>query len=101
MSTTPTYGTEACRVTGAVQLLWSGDVSFDGVMKYTGLSNDRDPILIEIGGTVPTNTVSGYHDTDVNLDGAVKYTGAGNDRDPILINVGGSVPTNVRLEQLP
>ena len=101
LSTTPTYGTEACRVTGAVQLLWSGDVSFDGVVKYTGLSNDRDPILIEIGGTVPTNTVSGYHDTDVNLDGAVKYTGAGNDRDPILINVGGSVPTNVRLEQLP
>lgn len=98
---TGTYGLEACRVLGAVQLLWCGDVTFDGVVKYTGLNNDRDPILIDIGGTVPTNTISGYQDTDVNLDGTVKYTGGANDRDPILITVGGSVPTAVRVQQLP
>lgn len=44
-TTTATYGIEACRVNGALQLLWCGDVTFDGVVKYTGLSNDRDPIL--------------------------------------------------------
>ncbi|QQR86112.1 MAG: S8 family serine peptidase [Flavobacteriales bacterium] len=100
-TTTATYGIEACRVNGALQLLWCGDVTFDGVVKYTGLSNDRDPILIDIGGTLPTNTISGYHDTDVNLDGTVKYTGAANDRDPILITVGGTIPTAVRVQQLP
>ena len=63
--------------------------------------NDRDPILVAVGGTVPTATVSGYLPTDVNMDGRVKYTGSVNDRDPILVNVGGTVPTNTRVEQLP
>ena len=33
-----------------------GDVNLDGQVKYTGGSNDRDPILQNIGGTVPTNS---------------------------------------------
>ena len=61
----------------------------------------RDPILVAIGGTVPTNTITGYRLEDTNLDGIVKYTGASNDRDPILVNIGGVVPTNTRTEQLP
>ena len=32
------------------------DVNLDGVVKYIGTNNDRDPILTNIGGTVPTNT---------------------------------------------
>ncbi|MBP6573011.1 MAG: SBBP repeat-containing protein [Flavobacteriales bacterium] len=103
-STTATFGTDARKsVTGAVpvEVLWSGDVNFDGVLKYTGTDNDRDPILIAIGGTVPTNTTDGYRAEDVNLDGTVKYTGTDNDRDPILINIGGVVPTNSRSAQLP
>ncbi len=82
-------------------LLWAGNVVRNTTLKYTGESNDRDPILTAIGGTVPTNTTSGYMVEDVNLDGLVKYTGNGNDRDPILSNIGGSVPTNTRTEQLP
>lgn len=82
-------------------LLRQGDVNGDGRVKYTGADNDRDPILVAVGGTVPTNTVSGYLPTDVNLDGTVKYTGANNDRDPILITVGGNVPTAVRSQPLP
>lgn len=27
----------------------------DGEVKYTGADNDRDVILVNIGGTVPTN----------------------------------------------
>ena len=30
-------------------------------VRYTGTNNDRDPILVNIGGTVPTNTVSYTH----------------------------------------
>jgi len=103
-STTTTYGTEARKSiagTFPVHALWAGDVSFDGVLKYTGEGNDRDPILQTIGGTIPTNTTTGYHGGDVNMNGEVKYTGQDNDRDPILQNVGGTVPTNIRMEQLP
>lgn len=80
---------------------WCGNALRDGMLRYTGEGNDRDPILVGIGGAVPTNTVAGYHLTDVNMDGMVRYTGQGNDRDPILVNIGGSVPTNTRAEQLP
>ncbi|MBK7619934.1 MAG: hypothetical protein IPJ10_16295 [Flavobacteriales bacterium] len=32
------------------------DVNLDGEVKYTGARNDRDIILQNIGGVVPTNT---------------------------------------------
>ena len=30
------------------------DIDLDGQVKYTGSGHDRDPILVNIGGTVPT-----------------------------------------------
>lgn len=65
------------------------------------MDNDRDPVLVRIGGVVATNTVDGYFPEDVNLNGQVKYTGTGNDRDPILQTIGGVAATNVRYEQVP
>ncbi len=96
-----TYGIDARKSVGAQRALWAGNVSADDQLQYTGQGNDRDPILAAIGGTVPTNTVTGYRSEDVNLDGMVRYTGSGNDRDPILANIGGVVPTLTRVEQLP
>ncbi|MEZ4738606.1 MAG: hypothetical protein R2818_04430 [Flavobacteriales bacterium] len=64
----------------AVRVQWTGDASQDGELKYTGGGNDRDAIPQRIGGTVPTNTVAGYHAADTNMDGT-QYTGALNDRD--------------------
>ena len=102
---TETYGSQArASISGSfpAEVLWSGDTSFDGELKYVGQDNDRDPILVEIGGSVPTNTLANaYSVNDCNLDGIVKYVGQDNDRDPILVNIGGSVPTNTRQEQLP
>jgi len=98
---TTTYGTEACKAVGPVQVLWGGNCNADNTLAYTGSPNDRDPILVRIGGSVPTNTASGYFLEDVNMDGVVRYTGTLNDRDPILVNIGGSVPTNTRAQQLP
>lgn len=98
------FGTNARRsIAGNVPTLalWAGDTSFDGNIKYTGANNDRDPVLLRVGGNVPTASVGGYHPEDVNMDGLVRYTGANNDRDPILMNVGGSVPTAIRNQQLP
>lgn len=100
-TSTPVWGTQATKAQGAFNYLWAGDVNADGQLKYTGVNNDRDPILSTIGGTVPTATLAGYHAADVGLDATVKYTGTGNDRDRILTNIGGTVPTVVRAQQLP
>ncbi|MBS1580676.1 MAG: hypothetical protein JST66_00595 [Bacteroidetes bacterium] len=100
---TSTYGTNArSSSTEGLQLLWCGNVVGDARIAYTGASNDRDPILVRVGGSLPTATVSGgYWLEDVNMDGTVKYTGADNDRDRILQSVGGSIPTATRQQQLP
>jgi hypothetical protein len=102
---TATYGTAARKTSGgavSVQVLWAGDVTFNGQLKYTGSGNDRDPILVTVGRTTPNNVVSNTYSTrDVNMNGQVKYTGTGNDRDPILVNVGSTTPNNVRVQQLP
>ena len=100
-STTLTYGTDARKAIGNVRVLWAGDVTFNDQVKYTGTGNDRDPILVRIGGSLVTNTVNGYYTEDVNLDGVVKYTGVDNDRDPVLVTIGGSIPTAVRNAQMP
>lgn len=103
--TTATFGTDAQKIVGAYRVLWTGNVIYDTplpyMLKYTGINNDRDAILVAVGGTIPTNTVNGYRAEDINLDGVTKYTGTANDRDPILVNVGGSIPTATRAEQLP
>jgi hypothetical protein len=98
---TSTYGTEALTTAGSVQALWTGDVTFNKQVLYTGSGNDRDPILVAVGSATPNNAVSGYAMQDTNLDGVVKYTGSGNDRDRILVNVGSATPNNTRSEQLP
>lgn len=100
-TSTVTYGTDARKVSGTASLLRTGDVSGDHRLQYTGGGNDRDLILLKVGGTSPNNIAMGYWREDVNLDGIVKYTGTGNDRDPILVNVGSTLPNSVRLEQVP
>jgi hypothetical protein len=99
---TATFGTNARKTVGTAQTLWAGDDTFNGELKYTGSSNDRDPILVAIGSTTPNNTLANaYNSRDINLNGEVKYTGSGNDRDPILVNVGSTTPNNTRVQQLP
>jgi hypothetical protein len=98
----PLYGgSAAAKPLAGKYALFAGDVDRNSVIRYTGSANDRDPILLRIGGASPTSTANGYYPEDVNLDGVVRYTGADNDRDPILVNVGGSVPTATRSAQLP
>ena len=98
----PVFGTAPQQDMGGAMALWPGDADFNGEVKYTGQDNDRDAVLITVGGATPTNVVNGtYHGTDVNLDGVVKYTGTDNDRDIILLTIGGTVPTAVKVEQVP
>ncbi|MFZ1331072.1 MAG: hypothetical protein WAR83_02720, partial [Flavobacteriales bacterium] len=101
VASTATYGAGARKQVGTRMVLWPGDVSFNGQVKYTGTGNDRDAVLIRVGGVSPTNVVNGLYNEDVNLDGEVKYTGSNNDRDIILQTIGGVVPTVVRTQQVP
>ncbi len=102
LSSTATYGTAARVAVGTVQCLWPGDATGNGTIKYTGAGNDRDPIILAVGGSTPNNTVPNVYDRrDTNLDGVIKYTGAANDRDIILTNVGSTTPNNTRTQQLP
>lgn len=98
---TALHGISATKPMGPVNPLWAGDCLQDGVLRYIGEQNDRDPILTAVGGSSPTATIAGYHPTDSNMDGTVRYTGSRNDRDPILVNIGGTSPNNVRIQQLP
>lgn len=102
ISGTTTWGTTARKSSGSKMVLWPGDVDRNGVVRYTGPTNDRDPILVAIGGVVPTNVVTGvYSGNDLDMNGTTRYTGNANDRDHILQSIGGLVPTAVRSEQLP
>jgi hypothetical protein len=98
---TTVFGSEPMKPLDALRGLWAGNVDPDAVIRYIGQGNDRDPILLRIGGSTPTATAAGYWPEDVNLDGLVKYMGQDNDRDPILVNIGGSTPTATRQQQLP
>lgn len=100
--TTTTFGTNAQRNAGGTMVLWAGDVQHNGNIQYTGPGNDRDPILVTVGGTTPNNVINGvYSTTDTNLNGSVSYVGVNNDRDVTLTNIGGTVPTSIRAAQLP
>jgi hypothetical protein len=98
LPSTPVIGGAAARFHDPVSgfaMMRCGDVTFNDDIRYVGNGNDRDPILVRIGGSVPTSTATGYYQEDVTLDGLVKYVGENNDRDPILQSIGGNVPTNV------
>ncbi len=98
---TAVYDNDARKNVGGVMLIAAGDVTFNGTVRYTGTGNDRDPIILRVGGSTPNNTVSGYWREDVNMDGVVKYTGTANDRDIILTNVGSTTPNSTRVATLP
>lgn len=98
---TPVFGIEAMMQVDGVRMLWPGDATANGEVKYVGQGNDRDRVLIAIGGGNVLSTLSGYHMEDVNLDGGVRYVGANNDRDVILQAIGGQDAHAVRAEQRP
>ncbi|MFN3874624.1 MAG: hypothetical protein ACK4L7_01765, partial [Flavobacteriales bacterium] len=100
-ASTGAFGSDARAVSGDAMLLWCGDADGDGRLAYVGSGNDRDPILVQVGGSPPTASTTGYLRCDITMDGVARYVGSGNDRDPILQNIGGAAPTAIRLAQLP
>jgi hypothetical protein len=85
---------------GGKNLLWGGDANFNGSTKYSGGSNDRAKILLDLGGTEGA-ILSGYYSSDVNMNGQVKYSGGSNDRAFILATVLGGAEGAIRTQALP
>ncbi|MBE0641146.1 MAG: hypothetical protein IH599_03870 [Bacteroidales bacterium] len=102
----PAYGgnTATADLGGGIRGLISGDINKDGILKYSGPSNDRTLILqritTETGSTSIQTTVNGYFAEDLSMNGNIKYSGPGNDPSRIiqnLVNITGSTAINSTL----
>ncbi len=83
-------------------LLWGGNANFNSNVRYIGLSNDKDFILINTLSLNPSATLlEVYSSADVNMNRNVKYIGLNNDKDFIIINVLGNNVSAIRTQQLP
>ena len=82
-------------------VLWAGNAFPDGIVKFSGPSNDRDFILGSTLNGIATTNFSGYSNSDLNMDGIVKYSGPNNDRDYLLSTILGGVATYSILQSLP
>jgi hypothetical protein len=97
----PMYGTNAQDVVGGTRVLWPGDASADGLVRYSGTLNDRAVILAALGASSFLTPLAGYHSADLNLNGLVSYSGTSNDRTVILSTVGATTYLIARSAQLP
>jgi hypothetical protein len=87
---------------GTVNLLWGGNANFNNQTRFTSLNNDRDYLLINSLGNLPSNFINNvYHAADVNMNKIVRFSGLNNDRDLILITVLGNVASAFRSQALP
>lgn len=84
-----TDGAKQIDATSGIYGMIAGDINGDGVIKYTGATNDRALIFNKIsGGSSLTTVTVGYNSSDLNLDGVTKYTGPNNDRAKIFNGIG-------------
>lgn len=102
------YGTSAAYTTAShptlttVNLLWGGNANSNTNTRFSGLTNDRDYLLITTLGNNPAASLSNiYHGADVNMNKVVRFSGLNNDRDVILITVLGNNPATSRTQAIP
>ncbi len=86
------YGTNPAINVGGVYCMIAGDVTKNGMLKYSGANNDRGPIIARIVAETGSNNINGvtgpgYWQEDVNLNSIVKYLGEVNDRGIIQANL--------------
>lgn len=86
----------------AKNLLWGGNANYNANTKFTGLSNDKDELLINALGNNTTTILNNvYNSSDLNMNRNVKFTGLTNDKDLLLISALGNTTTIIRSELLP
>jgi len=100
---TKIYGTAAAfAIGGGKNLLWAGNANSNTNVKFVGLANDKDFILINTLGNNPAQVISNvYSPADLNMNGVVRFVGLNNDKDLLLINVLANTPSNQTAQALP
>lgn len=68
----------------------AGNANSNFNTRFNGSTNDRDAILLFLGGNEASTIFNVYTPADVNMDGIVRFNGSANDRDALLVNLGGS-----------
>jgi len=97
------FGTAAAyKVSGGKNLMWAGNANFNGNVRFIGLNNDKDYILVNTlansAGVILKNV---YSPADVNMNRNVSYLGLSNDKDLIFVTVLANVTTAVKTQGLP
>jgi len=96
------YTTSTHPTLGTVNLLWGGNANFNTNVRYTGLSNDKDYILVTTLANNPATVLTNvYSAADINMNKIVRYTGLTNDKDFLYITVLQSNTVTIRTQQLP
>jgi len=97
---------------GSVRTLWSGDAMNDKNTKYNGgaflpfpnnayRSNDKEFVLLSLGGNANGLLNGVYRSEDANMDGVIKYNNTNNDRAVILGTVGVGTPNAIYNQHTP
>jgi hypothetical protein len=97
------YGPSAAyNVLGGKNVMWAGNANFNTNVRFIGLGNDKDYILVNtLGNNAGLLLKNVYSSADLNMNRNVSFVGLGNDKDLILVNVLANVTTAVKNQALP
>lgn len=97
------YGaTNAFATAGSINLMLGGNANFNNTVKFVGLANDKDYILVNTLNNNATLTLSNvYSAADLNMNRNVRYNGLANDKDLIIVTVLANAATSQKTQSLP
>lgn len=85
------YGdANAYMIVNGKTVLIPGDANSNGSIRYNSTANDKDAVLMFLGGDAGGTSFNVYTPTDLNLDGVVRFNGTDADRDVILRTLNGN-----------
>ena len=83
-------------------ILWGGNANVNGNVRYNGVANDKDYILLTaLSNNVALIINNVYNAADLNMNRNVRYNGVGNDKDFILLTVLGNNVAGIKFQALP
>ena len=86
----------------SVNLLWGGNANSNSTVRFSGLQNDKDFILVTTLSNSPSLLLNNvYHQADINMNRNVRYAGLQNDKDFLLVTVLNSEASVVRTQAIP
>ena len=85
--------------TNTKHVMISGNVNGNINIRYFGPQNDKDALLIQLGGNSSAVLNNQYSTADLNLNGSIRYFGPQNDINLLILGLGGNI-SNVFFQHL-